>query len=107
MNFGLSDNVIEMIVKAVLDFDRIERVVIFGSRAIGNYKNGSDVDMAVFGNNIDFSLIAELNYKLNELLPIPYYFDVIGFDLIESQALKTHIIEFGKTLYEKNKGSEV
>ena len=44
--FGLLDRDIKYIIKALEQHDEIEKAIIFGSRAMGNYKKGSDVDIA-------------------------------------------------------------
>ena len=49
--FGLLDRDIKYIIKALEQHDEIEKAVIFGSRAMGNYKKGSDVDIAIIGEN--------------------------------------------------------
>ena len=51
--FGLIERDIEYIVKAMKKFNEIEKAIVFGSRAMGNYKKGSDVDIAIIGDGID------------------------------------------------------
>ena len=45
--YGLSDSALEQVTEAIRQFDQIVAVVLFGSRAKGNYKPGSDIDLAV------------------------------------------------------------
>lgn len=99
MNFGLSDNSLNLIINAVSAIEKIDSAYIFGSRAMGNYKPGSDVDLVVKGNDIDYDTISELSLQLNELLPLPYFFDVLSYDLIESAELRKHIDEYAKILF--------
>ena len=47
MNFGLSENSLNLIINAVSAIEKIDSAYIFGSRAMGNYKPGSDVDLVV------------------------------------------------------------
>lgn len=49
MKFGLKDETILKIQSAFIKFPGIEKVVIYGSRAKGNYRNGSDIDITLFG----------------------------------------------------------
>lgn len=100
--YGLLDRDIQYINKALKHFDEIEKVVIFGSRAMGNYKNGSDVDIAVFGENISNKVIFKLNDYLNEVYPLPYFFDVINYNSITNENLKKHINTEGKVIYIKD-----
>lgn len=101
MRFGLTDFTMEKIIEALLSFDAIESASIFGSRAMGNYKPGSDVDIVVYGREVDFDLVTKLSNLLNEIMPLPYYFDVLCYDLIESSALKRHIDMFGLKIFER------
>lgn len=50
--FGLFERDVDLIVKALRNFEEIERALIFGSRVIGNYKKGSDIDIAIIGDKI-------------------------------------------------------
>ena len=101
MMFGLSDRTLKMTVEAISQFTSINRASIFGSRAMGNYKRGSDIDIVIWGENITFALVDELHTMLNEKLPIPYYYDVICYDLTDNEAIKSHIDEFGKEIFNR------
>ena len=74
MIFGLKRRDRKNILAAVSKFPEIERVKIFGSRAMGNYKKGSDVDLAIAGSQITFKTVLRLRSMLNEDLPLPYFF---------------------------------
>jgi len=89
--FGLTDKEIACIV-AILKQNDTQRSILFGSRAMGNYKKGSDVDIAVIGNE------RKLSYCLNELSNLPYFFDVVNLEKIHSQKLLEHIQRVGKSL---------
>ncbi|WP_461614101.1 nucleotidyltransferase family protein [Clostridium sp. Marseille-QA1073] len=97
--FGLLDRDIKYILQAISKLKEIERVVIFGSRAMGNYKKGSDVDMVVIGNNITKDTILQLDEYLNEIYPLPYFFDIINYSEISNKKLKEHIDKVGKEIY--------
>ncbi|MGL5256262.1 MAG: nucleotidyltransferase domain-containing protein [Proteocatella sp.] len=99
--FGLLPRDMEYILKALKKYPEIEAVYIFGSRAIGNYKKGSDVDMAVKGTKLDRRTVNRISDELNEEYPLPYFFDVIHYDIISNEQLKKHIDEFGKLIYRK------
>lgn len=93
--FGLLEKDVEYIKKAIEDFPEVEKAKIFGSRAIGNYKKGSDVDIALFGKGITDKTIAGLSDLLNEEYPLPYFFDVIHYEGINNTRLIEHIDELG------------
>ena len=52
INSGISEQSFETILKAFKDFSEIESTVLFGSRAIGSFKKGSDIDIAIYGQNL-------------------------------------------------------
>ncbi len=102
-NFGIYDNSYNLIVKTFSMYTKIEKAIIFGSRAMGNYKKGSDIDIAIIGEKIDFETTSRLHGMLNEELPIPYFVDVVNFNTIKVQELKQHILNIGIIVYEKDK----
>ncbi|BFN05005.1 nucleotidyltransferase domain-containing protein [Clostridium tetani] len=73
MNFGLRESDLEYIVNIISGFDEIEKAYIFGSRAKGNYKPGSDIDIAIYGENINLDILSKLNSILEEKSPMPYF----------------------------------
>ncbi|WP_394903404.1 nucleotidyltransferase domain-containing protein [Clostridium butyricum] len=99
--YGLLERDIRYIKKALEQCEEIEKAIIFGSRAMGNYKNGSDVDIAVLGELISNNTILKLNDYLNEIYPLPYFFDIINYNSITNENLKKHIDVEGKIIYTK------
>jgi len=89
--FGLTEDELETILTILRD-NNIETCILFGSRAKGNYKKGSDVDIAVIGDE------KKLSYCLNEESNLPYFFDVVNLDHISNQNLMEHIQRVGKRL---------
>ena len=101
MAFGLTEKDIELIRSAIEAHPEIDEVVLFGSRAMENHKSGSDVDLAVKGNEVSLRIISRLGAQLNEELPLPYQFDVIDYASIDTPALTKHIDSFGKVLFQR------
>ena len=99
--FGLIERDIEYIVKAMKKFNEIEKAIVFGSRAIGNYKKGSDVYIAIIGDGIDRRTVYKLDDYLNEVYPLPYFFDILQYNCITNENLKKHIDNEGKIIYER------
>ncbi len=77
-----------------------ESIYIFGSRAVGNFKKGSDIDLVVMGENVTDEFVAKLNYQMNEVLSIPYYVDVLNYNTIENEDLIKEIDNKGKLFFE-------
>jgi len=92
INFGLKEEVLEEIRNTVSKYDR--RAKIFGSRAIGNERRYSDIDIAVYGD----TNASDLHDELDEL-DIIYTCDVVNYDKLKHEGLKKHIDEYGKSLF--------
>ena len=101
MKYGLSDKQIEEIVKIIDTYKEVEKALVFGSRATGRYKNGSDVDIAIFGEKADTGLASKIKFYLEEETYLPYFFDVIAYNSLQSEELKKHIDTYGKVLYKR------
>lgn len=99
-NFGLTVKQVDQIIQILRLFPVVERAVIFGSRAKGTEKKGSDIDIALFGTNLEF-FITRISYQLNEELLLPFFFDVIDYGSINHQELKEHINRVGIEFYKK------
>lgn len=96
--YGLLIRDIDYMVDAIKKYPEISETIIFGSRAIGNYKKGSDVDIAIKGGKVDRKTIARLSDDLNEKYPLPYFFDIVNYNEISNKELKNHIDTFGRTI---------
>jgi len=89
--FGLKENELKEI-KDILKRENVKTAIIFGSRAKGNFKKGSDVDLAIIGDE------RKISYILNEETFLPYFFDVINLDKISNKNLLSHIKRVGKKI---------
>lgn len=101
MKYGLRDEDLAYIISVISNFPEVERAVIFGSRAKGNEKPASDIDIAIFGEQVSFSTLSGLHSQLEEQSPLPYLFDIIDYTHTDHQKLKEHIDRIGKTIYVK------
>lgn len=101
MRFGIPPKSMGLLIRALMEKQEIEKASVFGSRAMGNYKNGSDVDVVIYGSFITDEIVNQLSITLNEKLPIPYYFDIVHYDALKHEGLKKHIDDFGMVFYEK------
>ena len=92
-NFGIRDKSYSLILESFKSFSKIEKAYMFGSRAMGNYKPGSDIDIAILGDDVDFETTSGLYRKLNEELPIPYFIDIVNFNTVDVDELKKQMKE--------------
>jgi predicted nucleotidyltransferase len=99
MPYGLRDSDLNQIADAIHQFDEIKEVVLFGSRAKGNYKTGSDVDLAIKGDRVTHSTVSQLADCLNEDQPLPYFFDVVHYETLDEPRLVEHIDRVGIVIF--------
>lgn len=100
MEFGLNQETINKINSVFEKHPEIEKVIIYGSRAKGNYRAGSDIDLTLIGNNLGHNLAGTVNSEIDDL-NTPYLFDVSVFGKLNSPSLKEHINRVGKVFYKK------
>jgi len=98
--YGLSEADLQNIVTVFKSNDRISSVILFGSRAKGTYNPGSDIDLALKGDNLNLNDILEASVLLEELF-LAFKFDLIIYDRIKEDALRKHIDTSGKILFER------
>jgi predicted nucleotidyltransferase len=98
---GLSGVVVGRILNVLRHYPQIEEAVLYGSRAKGNYRAGSDIDLTLRGHEIDLKLMNRISNELDDLL-LPYSFDLSMFDQIENEELLDHIARVGVVFYCKD-----
>ncbi|MFI3158033.1 MAG: nucleotidyltransferase domain-containing protein [Methylococcaceae bacterium] len=98
MDTGLTQTDISRITAAIKQFPEIDDALIFGSRAKGTHKKASDVDLAIKGRAVTGETIKRLSFMLNEELPLPYFFDVVHYEVLENRQLIGHIDRVGKSM---------
>ncbi|GAA4434600.1 nucleotidyltransferase domain-containing protein [Ravibacter arvi] len=100
MKYGLSENSIKAIHAVLAQNSNIETAVLYGSRAKGNYREGSDIDLALIGDQLDLSQMLRIAAMLDDLM-IPYKVDVALLHQINNAELKDHILRRGVVFYRK------
>lgn len=101
--FGLLDTDLETLISILELYPKVERAIIFGSRAKGNFKHGSDVDIALKGAELNFDNLNQISYHLNEETQMPYMFDVLNYHKISEPTLTEHIDRIGFEIYCRQK----
>lgn len=99
MNHGLSEKTISAIRDVLKAFPQVEKAVIYGSRAKGNYMPGSDIDLTLFGGELTDRIESRIYWALDDLL-LPYKIDLSRFAELRHPALIDHIQRVGLPIYE-------
>jgi predicted nucleotidyltransferase len=101
MKFGLKETTIETIQAVFARYPQVKKAVLYGSRAKGNYKNGSDIDLTLHGGgDLTVTLLRRIMNDLDDLL-LPYTIDLSIFNSIGDADVIAHIQRVGVTFYEK------
>lgn len=100
MPFGLSPKNIDKIKNVFSQYATIDKVIIYGSRAKGNFKESSDIDLTLLGK-LDLKSINKIEQSLDDLL-LPNKFDISNYYQIQNKELLEHIGRFGQVFYSKN-----
>lgn len=77
----------------------IQEVILYGSRAKGNFRSNSDIDLTIFGD-LDWQTFTQLESELDDLL-LPYKIDLSLFAHLENTQLIEHIQRVGKVFYSR------
>ncbi|HEC42137.1 hypothetical protein LCGC14_2652310 [marine sediment metagenome] len=102
MIFGLRENDLTEIRIKLQQFPEVEEAFIYGSRAKGIQRKGSDVDLALKGKRLNSTVISQISYILNEETLMPFFFDVLNYHSLSNTELTDHINRVGKLLYKKS-----
>jgi type I restriction enzyme S subunit len=100
MPYGLKDIELQKLSEVFASKERIERVVLYGSRAKGNYKPFSDVDITLIGQELTHTDLNRTSLAIDDLL-LPYQFDISIFRALKNENLIAHIHRVGITIYER------
>lgn len=98
--YGLSSNDIEKIKSVFEKHQEIDKAILYGSRAKGNYREYSDIDISLIGNELNLSKLFEMEAELDDLL-LPYKIDLSLFYSIENTDLLDHINRVGVDFFVK------
>lgn len=99
MKFGLSDTVIEELQNVFRRHANIKKVLIFGSRSKGNYRAGSDIDLAVIGDDVDYNQILSILCEIEDL-ELLYSIDLLDYKMKVGTPIGEHIDRVGQVFYE-------
>ncbi|OOF42451.1 hypothetical protein BKK49_02425 [Rodentibacter rarus] len=99
-NFGLSIRATETIQNILKKYPEVEQAIIYGSRAKGNYREGSDIDLTLKVNHLTRSILSKIWLDLDDSNS-PYLFDLSIYHELSNQDLVEHINRVGKLFYQR------
>lgn len=99
MKFGLSNLVISELCKVFSRHANVEKVLIFGSRAKGCYREGSDIDLAVIGKGLNYSELQRIQMEIDEL-DMLYTVDLLNYSTVVATPIGEHIDRVGQVFYQ-------
>ena len=79
----------------------VKKAILYGPRALGTYKTGSEIDLTLEGSQLTSKELFNIEQEMEELL-IPYRFNLSLYHQIENQELLDHIRRIGLVLYEES-----
>ena len=101
MNHGLTATTVDRILSVLAHYPEVEKAVLYGSRAKGTYRPGSDIDLTLCGVELNHTLLTRIDNELDDLL-LPYQIDLSLMSSLSHPALLDHIRRVGVSLYEKS-----
>lgn len=99
MEYGLSEQQLQQLQDIFSRYPQLERVILYGSRAKGNYRSNSDVDITLVGSLLTKTDMNRIDNEIDDLL-LPFFFDISLLQHITNNDLLEHIQRVGKVLYE-------
>ncbi len=100
MKYGLKEETIKKINEVFSNYSEIKKVIIYGSRAKGSYKNGSDIDLTLIGENIKLEQLNKIDNELDNLM-LPYSFDLSAYKELTNKEFIEHIDRVGLVFFNR------
>jgi len=99
-SYGLSPELLGRLKVLFSTFPEVESVILYGSRAKGTHRAGSDVDITITGDAVSNAVVARIECEIDDLLT-PYTFDISAFSHIDNPRLLSHIVRVGVMIYQR------
>jgi predicted nucleotidyltransferase len=96
---GLDKNLLEGIIRIITSHKKVDKIILYGSRAVNRFKRASDIDLAIAGSRWTADDIAVVKFNLDTFLPTALKFDVVLLDALKKKSLREDILEEGITVY--------
>lgn len=98
--FGIESEMFEQIVDVLRDNPLVEEAILYGSRAKGVQKPGSDIDLVLKGKELTLQDLNRVSLALDDLL-LPYSFDLSLYHHIDNEELLAHIGRVGRSIFRR------
>jgi uncharacterized protein len=106
MSFGLSETTYATVREILERYSAVEMAVLYGSRANGTYKNGSDIDLTLIGDGLNYATLAAIAGELDDSF-IPHTVDLSIYAQLNNANLREQIDRVGVVFYERSRGETV
>lgn len=97
---GLSQATLDKLSSVFRRHSTIDSVLIYGSRAKGNYRPGSDIDLTIKGSTLEFAELMQIEDQIDDLY-LPYTVDLSQYDQLTNPDLIAHIDRVGIVIYDR------
>jgi predicted nucleotidyltransferase len=101
MIYGLKKTVVKKIQQVLSGYPDVQKAILYGSRAMGKYKSGSDIDLTLKGARLTLRQLNSIENELDDLL-LPYDIDLSIHHQIENPDLLEHVKRAGVIFYARS-----
>jgi predicted nucleotidyltransferase len=105
MAHHLPRKAIERIIGVLANEPAVQRVWLFGSRALDRAREGSDIDLCLDGEGLDSDRLLALERHL-DALDLPWKVDLVARRQIDNPRLVDHIRRVGRIWFERPPGGQ-
>jgi predicted nucleotidyltransferase len=96
--YGLTERDTHILFGIFEKFQEVKNVYLYGSRAKGTFKSGSDIDLAIMNENISEKTIRTIKSEIEDS-NLPYFVDITSFTTLNHKELVEHILRVGVPFY--------
>ena len=101
MKYGLDDKYFNALISVFPRHPEVDSVILYGSRAKGNYKPFSDIDITLKGKTLTRQLLGRIFTEIDDLL-LPYFLDISIYNKLTDKGFIEAIDKTGVEIYRKN-----
>ncbi len=99
-NLTLNENIINTLASIFNDFEEVNEVILYGSRAKDTHHSRSDIDLVIKNSKLDRQSLGKIKYQIDNS-DIPFLVDLQILEKIKNKQLLDHIQRVGKLFYKR------